>query len=1253
MLVLGGEMENRLRFRSVGGRGRKGNDNPLFWRRSGTRSEGLPIQKSAVLFLLAVLAVPSFSQSVADPFTQYGGLIMEGRIQNMAANISGFFILHRVLGKDNEVVESWEGLTLCWRKTFVSVGSEIVIDEWRVAFTAAETLPSANSIGLHIFNIRTGLRISYTRGLILGHAGRFLAVSGDSILDMEDGSVVFGHVSSVRDVRFLATIGDKFLLLVSQAPNWSDRRPVLYDPAAKRDVWAGKTFSAEAVEFLDMRIGKMTPLGYGGFPVLMAENVQNRFGPAFKFMLLKEDGQARFLDRPFFGLTEPKPFATVDFSYIWNSPNGPRLVAGINTRHLGHVDGEKTVIAVFDPAGNKLAQAIVDPKAERLAWTGLDPAGRLLAFINRSGPGPPKDFIVSFALPLLARTAIESTYNAQLNSPPGLLYGKLYFWDQERLYPPGVTTPPRAKLWRTVVAALDPQTAALTAYYPFDDSTWKLMSFAKDKIRHVHNTVFLFLPFMSADGTQNRSLILPIPREQVAGWMNATFSISPEPVYTDADETISYSPAGATVTVNTGRLNGLNWRSPSHQDTTWFTISMGTLSQMFEVPIQARPVNQPPVAKFKVPPRVENAMWDVPVAFDAAASSDPDGKVVSYTWDFGDSTPAVFMSVPNVTHEFLGGGGAFTVKLTVTDDKGGTGSISRIVYVPRTIDYNGVKRSGPVSVGLAQQAGYEIEVETGTAEGAGTDAWVYISLYGSLNADGERLGTREFILYDSISETKADPFENGNTDVFKSHQGPVGLLAGSSLDDIEFITIRHDNSKDRPEWYVKSVKIRNQSNRKEWYFEPNVWLDWNKAPLRSVMGKFTPAAGEYPRGLLFGGSSRSWEMIEASDNVFILKPGADKFYFTSLDKANQIEVFRSGVLVGRQYIRGEGIATAPYIPKTEFGVEVQASSITNPTKFSVKITHPNYSTEETFVWVFPSGWQDYQKEALQTALIYPLKDSTSFFTYGDTVIQFMSSVYTFENSLKAALGVVMNYASTALGIFGGPGDDKLEGTIKERVGIYVSKGLNGALKAMGLTLANSIFSETIGLFESMIKAREWAQQLKSVKASAAAAAGGLQYLGRLASCNSGLLASTRMLAVIKTKIDEAMTAFDQNNPAGCRTILADIRMIAVGKNPDSILPADYLIDYQAYGIADPNTASDGSLTPSDNYCLSMTCILELNNIKRWKGGEIGPCFTSNVLIGWTDSEKIGETQVAMATYEPLFQNIMMVAGVAISIALLN
>ncbi len=55
---------------------------------------------------------------------------------------------------------------------------------------------------------------------------------------------------------------------------------------------------------------------------------------------------------------------------------------------------------------------------------------------------------------------------------------------------------------------------------------------------------------------------------------------------------------------------------------------------MFEVPLLARPVNQPPVARFKVPPRAESALWDVPVVLDASASSDSDGRIVSYSWRF-------------------------------------------------------------------------------------------------------------------------------------------------------------------------------------------------------------------------------------------------------------------------------------------------------------------------------------------------------------------------------------------------------------------------------------------------------------------------------------------------------------------------------------------------------------------------------------------------------------------------------------------
>jgi hypothetical protein len=50
---------------------------------------------------------------------------------------------------------------------------------------------------------------------------------------------------------------------------------------------------------------------------------------------------------------------------------------------------------------------------------------------------------------------------------------------------------------------------------------------------------------------------------------------------------------------------------------------------------------------------------------------------------------------------------------------------------------------------------YRITVVTGTPEGAGTDADVYITLYGSNGNSGER-----------ELDNGDDNFENGNTDVF-------------------------------------------------------------------------------------------------------------------------------------------------------------------------------------------------------------------------------------------------------------------------------------------------------------------------------------------------------------------------------------------------------------------------------------------------------------------------------------------------------
>ncbi len=79
--------------------------------------------------------------------------------------------------------------------------------------------------------------------------------------------------------------------------------------------------------------------------------------------------------------------------------------------------------------------------------------------------------------------------------------------------------------------------------------------------------------------------------------------------------------------------------------------------------------NKAPVAAFT------SSVTNLSVAFDASTSSDPDGSVSSYAWDFGDGTSGTGV---NPTHVFTKAG-SYTVVLTVTDNAGATTSISHVV----------------------------------------------------------------------------------------------------------------------------------------------------------------------------------------------------------------------------------------------------------------------------------------------------------------------------------------------------------------------------------------------------------------------------------------------------------------------------------------------------------------------------------------------------------------------------------------------
>ena len=87
--------------------------------------------------------------------------------------------------------------------------------------------------------------------------------------------------------------------------------------------------------------------------------------------------------------------------------------------------------------------------------------------------------------------------------------------------------------------------------------------------------------------------------------------------------------------------------------------------------------NQPPLASFTADPT--SGELPLMVSFDATASYDPDGTVVSYEWDFGDgSTDSGDMVSPS--HIYTSAG-SYTVTLAVTDDMGMSAIASNTITV--------------------------------------------------------------------------------------------------------------------------------------------------------------------------------------------------------------------------------------------------------------------------------------------------------------------------------------------------------------------------------------------------------------------------------------------------------------------------------------------------------------------------------------------------------------------------------------------
>lgn len=185
--------------------------------------------------------------------------------------------------------------------------------------------------------------------------------------------------------------------------------------------------------------------------------------------------------------------------------------------------------------------------------------------------------------------------------------------------------------------------------------------------------------------------------------------------------------------------------------------------------------NNPPAASFSA------GVDTLAVAVSAAASTDTDGSIAGYRWDFGDGTTGTGVTA---SHTYATGG-TRTITLTVTDDRGATATTAKTVTVIPPV---GTVKPGAGNTGVPAGTTLRHLYPAGGTLTITTPGAVYdsVHIHGLVNVKADHVTIRNSVISGSDTNTPL----TANTALVKATAGNTGLV-------IEDTTIKPTHSNVR------------------------------------------------------------------------------------------------------------------------------------------------------------------------------------------------------------------------------------------------------------------------------------------------------------------------------------------------------------------------------------------------------------------------------------------------------------------------